>query len=103
MTGRSKPPALADRLVIGGSDDPLPAYAIGLFAGELGAEAIIAYCPGGTRRGLAQLAKRRAPLFLRALGRPRITQVRQFARRLRSRAVGHAAHSDQRIAELEAA
>lgn len=52
--------ALSDRLVIGGSDDPLLAYAIGLLAGELGAEAIIAYCPGGTRLGLAQLAKRRA-------------------------------------------
>lgn len=52
--------ALADRLVIGGSDDPLLAYAIGLLAGELGAEAIIAYCPGGTRLGLAQLSKRRA-------------------------------------------
>lgn len=52
--------ALSDRLVIGGSDDPLLAYAIGLLAGELGAEAIIAYCPGGTRLGLAQLSKRRA-------------------------------------------
>ncbi|TXG76718.1 MAG: helix-turn-helix domain-containing protein [Rhodocyclaceae bacterium] len=52
--------ALSDRLVIGGSDDPLLAYAIGLLAGELGAEAIIAYCPGGTRLGLAQLARRRA-------------------------------------------
>lgn len=52
--------ALADRLVVGGSDDPLLAYVIGLLAGELGAEAIIAYCPGGTRLGLAQLSKRRA-------------------------------------------
>ena len=52
--------ALSDRLVIGGSDDPLLAYAIGLLAGELGAEGIIAYCPGGTRLGLAQLSKRRA-------------------------------------------
>lgn len=52
--------ALSDRLVIGGSDDPLLAYAIGLLAGELGAEAIVAYCPGGTRLGLAQLSKRRA-------------------------------------------
>ena len=30
--------ALSDRLVIGGSDDPLLAYAIGLLAGELGAD-----------------------------------------------------------------
>ena len=52
--------ALTDRLVIGGSDDPLLAYAIGLVAGQLGAEAIVAYCPGGTRLGLAQLSKRRA-------------------------------------------
>lgn len=52
--------ALSDRLVIGGSDDPLLAYAIGLLAGELGADGIVAYCPGGTRLGLAQLSKRRA-------------------------------------------
>jgi excisionase family DNA binding protein len=52
--------ALADRLVVAGSDDPLLAHAVSLLAAEVGREALVAYCPGGTRFGLAQLAARRA-------------------------------------------
>lgn len=52
--------ALADRLVISGSDDPLLAFAVSLFAHEVGDSALVAYCPCGTRLGLIQLSKRRA-------------------------------------------
>lgn len=52
--------ALADRLIIGGSDDPLLAHAVASFAQHVAEEAIVAYCPGGTRVGLTQLARRRA-------------------------------------------
>lgn len=52
--------ALADRLVMCGSDDPLLAHALGILAAEVGDTALIAYCQSGTRGGLAQLARRRA-------------------------------------------
>jgi excisionase family DNA binding protein len=52
--------ALSDRLIVAGSDDPLLAHAISRLAAEVGAEGLIAYCPGGTRLGLDKLAQRQA-------------------------------------------
>ena len=52
--------ALSDRLIVAGSDDPLLAHAIARLAAEIGAEGLIAYCPGGTRHGLEKLAQRQA-------------------------------------------
>jgi excisionase family DNA binding protein len=51
--------ALMDRLLVGGSDDPLLAAAATELAGEVGAEALVALSPTGTRLGLDLLARRR--------------------------------------------
>lgn len=50
---------LTDRLLIGGSDDPLLATAITLLASEIREAALVAICPTGTRLGLELLATRR--------------------------------------------
>ena len=50
---------LTDRLLIGGSDDPLLAAAVTLLANEIRDAALVAVCPTGTRLGLELLAKRR--------------------------------------------
>lgn len=52
--------ALADRLIITGSDDPLLTAAIGSLAAQLIPDALILYTPTGTRAGLDLLARRRA-------------------------------------------
>jgi putative molybdopterin biosynthesis protein len=52
--------ALTDRLVIGGSDDPLLAAAVAFLAADVGAEAMVTLCPTGTRLGLELLSRRRA-------------------------------------------
>lgn len=51
--------ALMDRLLVGGSDDPLLAAATTDLAGEVGADALVALAPTGTRLGLDLLARRR--------------------------------------------
>jgi putative molybdopterin biosynthesis protein len=51
--------ALMDRLLIGGSDDPLLAAAATQLAAEMRADALVALSPTGTRLGLDLLAKRR--------------------------------------------
>ncbi len=51
--------ALMDRLLIGGSDDPLLAAAATQLAAEMKADALVALSPTGTRLGLELLAKRR--------------------------------------------
>ncbi len=51
--------ALADRLVVGGSDDPLLAAAVAFLAQTLGDSALVALAPTGTRVGLALLARQR--------------------------------------------
>ena len=51
--------AMSDRLVIGGSDDPLLAAAIGALAADLAGEALVAYSPTGTRVGLELLSRRK--------------------------------------------
>ena len=51
--------ALTDRLLVGGSDDPLLAAAATQLAADVGAEALIALSPTGTRLGLELLARRR--------------------------------------------
>lgn len=51
--------ALMDRLLVGGSDDPLLAAAVTQLASEVGADALIALSPTGTRLGLELLARRR--------------------------------------------
>jgi excisionase family DNA binding protein len=51
--------ALMDRLLVGGSDDPLLAAAATRLASEVGAEALVALSPTGTRLGLDLLARRR--------------------------------------------
>ncbi|MCL4798219.1 MAG: helix-turn-helix domain-containing protein [Burkholderiales bacterium] len=50
---------LTDRLLIGGSDDPLLASAVTLLASEIRDAALVAICPTGTRLGLELLAGRR--------------------------------------------
>lgn len=50
---------LTDRLLIGGSDDPLLATAVTLLANEIRDAALVAICPTGTRLGLELLAGRR--------------------------------------------
>lgn len=52
--------ALADRLIITGSDDPLLTLAIGSLAAQLIPDALVLYTPTGTRAGLDLLARRRA-------------------------------------------
>lgn len=51
--------ALTDRLIIGGSDDPLLATAVALLASEVRDQALVTICPTGTKLGLELLAKRR--------------------------------------------
>jgi excisionase family DNA binding protein len=51
--------ALMDRLLIGGSDDPLLAAAVTQLAAHSGADALVALSPTGTRLGLDLLAQRR--------------------------------------------
>lgn len=51
---------LADRLVIGGSDDPLLAAAVAELAARLQGSALVALAPTGTRLGLTLLSQRRA-------------------------------------------
>jgi excisionase family DNA binding protein len=51
--------ALADRLLIAGSDDPLLAHACARLAAEQGDEALVALSPTGTELGLRLLARRR--------------------------------------------
>jgi excisionase family DNA binding protein len=51
--------AMTDRLVVGGSDDPLLAAAIASLAADLAGEALVAYSPTGTRLGLELLSRRR--------------------------------------------
>ncbi len=51
--------ALMDRLLIGGSDDPLLAAAATHLAADVRADALVALSPTGTRLGLDLLAKRR--------------------------------------------
>jgi excisionase family DNA binding protein len=51
--------ALMDRLLVGGSDDPLLAAAATELAGQVDAESLVALSPTGTRLGLDLLAKRR--------------------------------------------
>lgn len=70
--------ALADRLILSGSDDPLLAYAVALLAIESGDTALIAYSPCGTRLGLAQLARRRANVAAIHWG-PAETSAKQHA------------------------
>lgn len=50
---------LTDRLLIGGSDDPLLSTAVTLLANEIREAALVAICPTGTRLGLELLARRR--------------------------------------------
>jgi len=52
--------AMTDRLVVGGSDDPLLAAAISVLAADLAGEALVAYSPTGTRLGLELLSRRKA-------------------------------------------
>jgi len=52
--------ALADRLIVTGSDDPLLAFTIGSLAAQLIPDALVLYTPTGTRAGLDLLARRRA-------------------------------------------
>ncbi|WP_028117059.1 helix-turn-helix transcriptional regulator [Ferrimonas senticii] len=47
---------LSDRLVIGGSDDPLLHYAVRRVSQRIGASGLINYCPSDTRSGLTHLA-----------------------------------------------
>jgi len=51
--------ALMDRLLIGGSDDPLLAAAATHLAAEMRADGLVALSPTGTRLGLDLLARRR--------------------------------------------
>jgi excisionase family DNA binding protein len=51
--------ALMDRLLVGGSDDPLLAAAVTGLASAVGADALVALSPTGTRLGLDLLARRR--------------------------------------------
>lgn len=51
--------ALMDRLLIGGSDDPLLSAAATHLAADMRADALVALSPTGTRLGLDLLAKRR--------------------------------------------
>lgn len=52
--------ALADRLILAGSDDPLLGYAVSQLAAEIDDAGPVAYCPGGTRTGLKMLSLRQA-------------------------------------------
>ena len=52
--------ALADRLIVTGSDDPLLAATATQLAAGLGDSALLAYAPVGTRQGLALLSRRMA-------------------------------------------
>ena len=47
---------LADRLLLGGSDDPLLARLVGTLASEIGSHALVGYSATGTRHGLELLA-----------------------------------------------
>jgi excisionase family DNA binding protein len=51
--------AMTDRIVVGGSDDPLLAAAICALAADLAGDALVAYSPTGTRLGLELLARRK--------------------------------------------
>ncbi len=51
---------LSDRLIVGGSDDPLLAAAVAELAARLQGSALVALAPTGTRLGLALLSQRRA-------------------------------------------
>lgn len=51
---------LADRLIVGGSDDPLLTAAVAELAARLQGSALVALAPTGTRLGLALLSQRRA-------------------------------------------
>ncbi len=52
--------ALADRLIVTGSDDPLLTSAIASVAAQIIPDALLVYTPTGTRAGLDLLARRRA-------------------------------------------
>ena len=54
--------ALADRLLVAGSDDPLLVSALAFLAADVGDSALVAVSPTGTRRGLELLSRRRANL-----------------------------------------
>ncbi|MFZ5511260.1 MAG: substrate-binding domain-containing protein [Pseudomonadota bacterium] len=79
--------ALADRLIVAGSDDPLLAYAISHLATETADGGPVAYCPSGTRAGLRMLSLRQAAVAAIHWGTAEEAQVQHG--RLAAEYAGH--------------